>query len=245
MVALKKLAKICAQNPASILFARLADGLLQQGDVAQALAVCRTGLRYRPSYVAGQVVMGKCYLAAGQCEEARLAFEKALQLDANHLVARWHLGHIALQQGRGDLALEHFESARARDPFGPELREQICKLKGEPSEEARAETSEAKAQPDEADAPVPVSEAEASSQVSELPPLAEEGIEEHLDALIESRNPTPKPDAPLIATATLAELYADQGLIQEAIAVWEQMLAREPDNDRVIARLDELRNLPE
>lgn len=243
MVALKKLAKICAQNPASILFARLADGLLQQGDVAQALAVCRTGLRYRPSYVAGQVVMGKCYLAAGLCEEARLAFEKALQLDANHLAARWHLGHIALQQSRGDLALEHFESARARDPFGPELREQICKLKGEPSDEARAETSEAP--PDEADAPVLVSEAEASPPVSELPPLAEEGIGEHLDALIEPRNPTPKPDAPLIATATLAELYANQGLIQEAIAVLEQMLVREPDNERVIARLDELRNLPE
>lgn len=245
MVALKKLAKICAQNPASILFARLADGLLQQGDVAQALAVCRTGLRYRPSYVAGQVVMGKCYLAAGLCEEARLAFEKALQLDANHLVARWHLGHIALQQGRGDLALEHFESARDRDPFGPELREQIGKLKGEPSDEARAETSEAKALPDESDAPVPVPEAEASSQVSELPPLAEEGIEEHLDALIESRNPVPKPDASLIATATLAELYANQGLIQEAIAVLEQLLAHEPDNERVIARLDELRNLSE
>ena len=236
MVALKKLAKICAQNPASILFARLADGLLQQGDVARALAVCRTGVRYRPSYVAGQVVMGKCYLAAGQCEEARLAFEKALLLDADHLVARWHLGHIALQQGRGDLALEHFESARARDPFGPELREQICKLKGEPTEEARDEPS--KAPPDESDAPVPVAES--------LPPLAEEGIEEHLDALIEPRNPAPKPDAaPLIATATLAELYANQGSIQEAIAVLEQMLAREPDNRRVIARLDELRNLPE
>ena len=77
------------------------------------------------------------------------------------------------------------------------------------------------------------------------PPLAEEGIEEHLDALIEPRNPAPKPDAPLIATATLAELYANQGSIQEAIAVLEQMLAREPDNRRVIARLDELRNLPE
>ena len=239
MVALKKLAKICAQNPASILFARLADGLLQQGDVARALAVCRTGVRYRPSYVAGQVVMGKCYLAAGQCEEARLAFEKVLQLDADHLVARWHLGHIALQQGRGDLALEHFESARARDPFGPELREQICKLKGEPTKEARVEPS--KAPPDESAAPVPVSEDEALS----LPPLAEEGIEEHLDALIEPRNPAPKPDAPLIATATLAELYANQGSIQEAIAVLEQMLAREPDNRRVIARLDELRNLPE
>ena len=171
MVALEKLAKICAQNPASILFARLADGLLQQGDVARALAVCRTGLRYRPSYVAGHVVMGKCYLAAGQCKEARLEFEKVLQLDADHLVARWHLGHIALQQGRGDLALKHFELARARDPFGPELSEQIGKLKGE---EARDETSESKALSAEPDAPGPASEDAGFSQVSDLPSLSPE-----------------------------------------------------------------------
>ena len=240
MVALEKLAKICAQNPASILFARLADGWLQQGDVARALAVCRTGLRYRPSYVAGHVVMGKCYLAAGQCKEARLEFEKVLQLDADHLAARWHLGHIALQQGRGDLALKHFELARTRDPFGPELSEQIGKLKGE---EARDETSESKALSAEPDAPGPASEDAGFSQVSDLPPLAEEGIGAHLDALALSRNRGPKPDAPMIATTTLAELYASQGLVQEAIAVLEQMVARDPDNEQVIARLDELQTM--
>ena len=268
MAALEKLAKICAQNPASILFARLADGLLQQGDVAQALAVCRTGSRYRPSYVAGHVVMGKCYLAAGQCEEARAAFEKVLQLDADHLAARWHLGHIALQQGRGDLALEHFESARARDPFGPELETEIAKLKGEWIEEARDDAPSDTLET-HADAPGPVSEDAGFSQgpdlpplaeggiaigssVSgdhdagpDLPPLAEGGIEEHLDALVLSRAQGPKPDAPIIATTTLAEIYAGQGLVQEAIAVLEQMAARDPDDAQVVARLDELRNLPE
>ena len=244
MVALEKLAKICAQNPASILFARLADGLLQQGDVAQALAVCRTGSRYRPSYVAGHVVMGKCYLAAGQCEEARMAFEKVLQLDADHLAARWHLGHIALQQGRGDLALEHFEAARARDPFGPELEMEIAKLKGEWIEEARDDAPSDTSDP-HADMPGPVSEDAGFSQESDLPPLAEGGIGEHLDALVLSRAQGPKPDAPIIATATLAEIYAGQGLVQEAIAVLEQMVARDPDNAQVVARLDELRNLPE
>ncbi len=238
MVALEKLAKICVQNPASILFARLADGLLQRGDVAQALAVCRTGLRYRPSYVAGHVVMGKCLLAAGQCEEARSAFEKILQLDADHLVARWHLGHIALQQGRGDLALKHFEAARARDPFGPELETEIAKLKGEWTEESRGDAPSDTSDPHApADAPDPESEPPV--------PLAEEGIGEQLDALIASRNPDPKPDAPMIATATLAEIYAGQGLVQEAIAVLEQLVARAPEDAQVIARLDELRNLPE
>ena len=65
-----KLGKICAKNPTSILFARLADGFLRQGKVKQAVEICRRGLRYRPSYVTGHLVMGNCHLAVGRLEEA-------------------------------------------------------------------------------------------------------------------------------------------------------------------------------
>ncbi|MCZ6635621.1 MAG: hypothetical protein O7G87_19670, partial [bacterium] len=56
---LSMLEKICLKNPTSILFARLAEGYLQQGQVKRAFEICRQGLRYRPSYVAGHLVMGK------------------------------------------------------------------------------------------------------------------------------------------------------------------------------------------
>ena len=235
MLAIKKLQKICDQNPTSILFARLADGLLQRGEVARAIEVCHRGLRYRPSYTAGHVVMGKCYQAAGHYEEARLAFQKVLQLDAGHLAAHWYMGKIALQLGRGDLALKYFEQAHARDPFCPELIEQIRKLKGEELEE------EQDRDPEPGGSEV-VSESEAFDQA-----LLEEDVEDDLDTLVTSLKREPKSggEAPVIATKTLAELYASQGLIQEAIAVLEQVIAREPDNEHIIARLDELRNLSE
>ena len=77
--------------------------------------------------------------------------------------------------------------------------------------------------------------------------LLEEDDEDDLDALVTSlkRGPKSVREAPVIATTTLAELYASQGLIQEAIAVFEQVIAREPDNEHIITRLDELRNLSE
>ena len=230
MSVLKKLQKICDQNPTSILFARLADGLLQRGEVARAIEVCRRGLRYRPSYTAGHVVMGKCYQASGHYEEARLAFQRVLQLDDGHLVAHWYMGKIALQLGRSDLALKYFEQAHARDPFCPELIEQIRKLRGEEVEE------------EQDNGPEVISESEAFAQA-----LLEEDDEDDLDALVTSLKREPKSvgEAPVIATTTLAELYASQGLIQEAIAVFEQVIAREPDNEHIIARLDELRNLSE
>ena len=230
MSVLRKLQKIYDQNPTSILFARLADGLLQQGEVARAIEVCRRGLRYRPSYTAGHVVMGKCYHAAGHYEEARLAFQRVLQLDAGHLAACWYMGKIALQLGRDDLALKYFEQAHVRDPFSSELIEQIRKLKGEEVEEGQ----------DSGSGVIP--ESEAFDQA-----LLEEDGEDDLDTLVTSLKREPKSggEVPVIATKTLAELYASQGLIQEAIAVFEQVIAREPDNEHIIARLDALRNLLE
>ncbi len=235
MSALKKLEKICNENPTSILFARLADGLLRQGEVARAIEVCRRGLRYRPSYSAGHVVMGKCYHAAGHYEEAHLEFQKVLQLDAGHLVARWYMGKIALQLGRDDLALKYFEQAQARDPFSPELIEHIRKLKGEEVEEEQDNG------PDSGGHEV-VADSEAFAQA-----LLEKDVEDDLDALVMSLKREPKPGgkAPIIATTTLAELYVSQGLIQEAIAVLEQVIAREQANEHLIARLEALRNLPE
>lgn len=235
MSVLEKLQKICDQNPTSILFARLADELLQRGEGARAIEVCRRGLRYRPSYTAGHVVMGKCYHAAGDYEEARLAFQRVLQLDDGHLVARWYMGKIALQLGRDDLALKYFEQAHVRDPFSPELIDQIRKLKGEEVEEEQDDGPELSGSE-------VVSGSEAFAQA-----LLEEDDEDDLDALVMSlkREPKSGEEAPVIATTTLAELYASQGLIPEAIAVLEQVIAREPDNEHIIARLYELRNLSE
>ena len=116
-----KLGKICAKNPTSILFARLADGFLRQGKVKQAVEICRRGLRYRPSYVTGHLVMGKCHLAVGRLEEARQEFHKVLQLDADNLAALWHLGRIDLEMGWEALARQHFERAYTLDPFNRDL----------------------------------------------------------------------------------------------------------------------------
>ncbi len=245
MSAFEKLEKICAKNPTSILFARLADGLLQQANVTRAIEVCRQGLRYRPSYVAGRVVMGKCHLAAGRFEVARLEFQKVLQLDADHLAALWHLGKIDLHLGWDDLALKHFELAQTLDPFSPELAAQILELRPDadedlPTEEETVDSSVVDVADLEEAADVDSDAAIDAPDIS-LP------IADDLDDLVISLKPEDGCDAklpenvPSIATATLAELYVGQGLIREAVAVLEQVVTREPDNEQVIARLEELR----
>jgi len=56
--------------------------------------------------------------------------------------------------------------------------------------------------------------------------------------------PVPPPAAPETAnlsSSTLAELYFRQGFLDKAIEVYQQLLNREPDNERGRARLGELR----
>lgn len=118
---LTNLARVIAKNPTSSLFARLADAYLQSGDVHRAIEVCRQGLRYRPSYVSGHVVLGKSHFAAGMFEEARRAFNKALHLDPHHTVAIWYLGQIDRTMGWDDLALRNFQKARDLDPLSQNL----------------------------------------------------------------------------------------------------------------------------
>jgi hypothetical protein len=45
-----------------------------------------------------------------------------------------------------------------------------------------------------------------------------------------------------ITTATLADIYAGQGLTAQAIAIFEKVLEREPDNARARERLNALRS---
>ena len=44
-------------------------------------------------------------------------------------------------------------------------------------------------------------------------------------------------------TATMAEIYVSQGLIEQAINIYEKVLMQEPGNEKAKARLEQLRNM--
>jgi tetratricopeptide (TPR) repeat protein len=79
-------------------------------------------------------------------------------------------------------------------------------------------------------------------KVEETPPVAEpepreEAISEEME---ESDEPLPE-----IATPTLAEIYHDQGQIEEAIETYEKVLLRNPEDERSRERLEELKRAVE
>ncbi|OGG56233.1 MAG: hypothetical protein A3F84_10210 [Candidatus Handelsmanbacteria bacterium RIFCSPLOWO2_12_FULL_64_10] len=346
---LTSLERVVAKNPTSSLFARLADAYLRQGDMNRAIEICRQGLRYRPSYVSGHVVLGKSHFAAGMWEEARRAFNKALHLDPHHTVAIWYLGQIDRTMGWDDLALRNFQKARDLDPLSQSLQRAIEEILTSISsqmgqkllDEVREEKDPAAEEGDPANRPeqpgdgrwkteevrsqdrpgagmrvsspsapsagradpekgvisrlveeietglVPVAGVVGAQHAAPLQPLEEDegltrddqtettsGGDESGEATLPAAGetlPTPanrrrrsgpsrgngagpggRPVRPAenggsiweglpITTATLAEIYAGQGLIAQAIAIFEKVVEREPDNARAQERLNALK----
>ena len=233
---LSKLEKICAKNPTSILFARLAEGYLQKGQVKRAFEICRQGLRYRPSYVAGHLVMGKCHLVSERFEEARAEFQKVLQLDPDHVATFWYLGQIDLKMGWDDLALQNFECAFVLDPFNQELADQIKSLQNEGSALEGDVREEGDSKDKNDDSAVESDEVESDE------------IDQGLTTLVREMGQTQGEKAPgkeivrPVATVTLAELYVQQGLVRQAVDTLERVLEKEPENRQARDRLETLRS---
>ena len=118
------------------------------------------------------------------------------------------------------------ESELAKNPGPPEARE---------PEEAAPAAPEPAAGPEPASEPEPVRERE-PSQARE-PDAAEP---KDVPAAPGSGRTTPREGRDL-ETATLAELYARQGLFGEAIGILERLLARDPYDARLAAALDDAR----
>ncbi len=75
------------QDPASIAFAQLADELRREGQFADAVAVCRSGLLRHPGYVSARVTLGRALVEMGDLDAAQVELEEALHLASQNLAA--------------------------------------------------------------------------------------------------------------------------------------------------------------
>jgi len=228
----RRLARIVAKNPTSILFARVADEYLVDGETARATETCRRGLRYRPSYATGHLVLGRCHRAAGRLEEARQEFQKVLQLDSDNLAAFLYLGRTELAMGNGPQGLAYLSRALQLDPFNDALVEEVAALDGSldiAAAEARSP----------AEAPSLDEVAPADSVPAPEPELSLPAEPRSARRAPPRRSVTPDQQQPFVSL-TLADLYADQGHGDLAIAILRRVLSLDPENKAVRARLARL-----
>jgi tetratricopeptide (TPR) repeat protein len=112
---LRELQEKFEENPRRY-FAPLANEYRKGGQPKRAIEICRAQLAQMPGHMSGQIVFGQALYEAGDFEEARQVFAKALTLDPENLIALRSLGDMSLQSGNTTEARSWYMRLLDADP---------------------------------------------------------------------------------------------------------------------------------
>jgi len=220
------------QNPDSYLFARLSEVYLKVQLVDDALHVARQGAARHPSYVAGQRALAMACNAKGLNEECLQALQKVAAASPDDLEVQKLLGRLLAKSGDHVAAQKAFNTALE---FQPDDEECKVELNSFIKESAFTQTASSEdvdfgfgALIDETeDEIIELSEADIVEEPEQEPAgmFVAETLQEEQDPL---------------KTATLAELYVQQGFEAKAVEIYRAIVAENPFNSSARARMEEL-----
>ena len=130
------------QNPDSLLFARVAEGLLNHGQVEEAIRVCEEGIRKHPYYVTGHMVLGKCYLQKKLFDMAEKEFKRVLLFDPKYVAAHKFYGDLMREVGWENTCEMSYRKILQIDPLDRSAREMLETLENIAHKEQKVSTPE-------------------------------------------------------------------------------------------------------
>ncbi len=205
-------------NTASLAFARRGETLLRERRLNEAVQVLSEGVRRHPSYLTGFLILGRAYKETGLLTEATVELDNVLRLDARCPAALNLLAEIAQESGDHGQEAMHLGQLSVQEPWD----------EGYQSAYRRSRALSA---------PIPKSpameRAEEKTKIVAATPAAwleEEFGDEEDDS----------ESVPNVATITLAEIYFQQGLKEQALQIYRQILDYQPDNQPVQKRIGEI-----
>lgn len=231
---IKELEERLTQNPDSYLFARLSDVYLKVNLIDDALHTAKQGVAKFPAYVAGQRALAMVCHAKGLVEECREALEAVTAALPDDAEAQKMLAKLLIDCGDRDAARKVLHVILDFYPEDVECAEELRALEQPvhfPMEDVvatvGAESATGLYQPVE----------ESFAEVDEIIDLTDE------DVWMEEAE-VPVPVAPVqhdpLSTATLAELYVQQGFISKALEIYHALHNEAPTNPDILSRIAEL-----
>lgn len=108
--------QILAEDPASTVFVELAKALIDRGEHARAIDVCKGGLSHHTNSVVGRVLWGKALINSGKASEAMNQFDLAMKIDRDNPHAYNLISEVLLHKGLYRSALPILRKAAALQP---------------------------------------------------------------------------------------------------------------------------------
>jgi tetratricopeptide (TPR) repeat protein len=110
------------RDPASLVFAQLADLYRKVGRTREAIALCREGLARYPHYTTARLILAKALMAEGELEAALAELTAILEVSPKDLQSHRLAAEIQRRRGGVDAVIAHLEAVTRLDPGDRESR---------------------------------------------------------------------------------------------------------------------------
>jgi len=223
----------------------------EEGEFGQVISECLKALNFYPNDIQLRTLLAETYLEMGIIGQAERELDR-ITSDIKNLVSAYKLqAEIYARQHRPEEASEALKKYLAINPGDQEALDLLEKI-GQVEEEPVPKAPEI---PEEAG---PALEEELEEEVkeeiiTEPPEVPEEVVSTAEEEIKEEPVPPEHPEEVAtvteeeggavadLATATLAEIYYNQGQIHEAISTYEKVILENPENKASTERLNELK----
>jgi len=186
----------------------------EEGNLARVIQECLKAINIYPNDTPIRQLLAESYFEAGLLSQAEGELEK-ITTQMDDLIPIYKLqAEIYLKERRAEEAMDALKLYLAHRPEDEDALHLLDTLK--PPEKP------------------PFTEPE--TIMEEIPSSIEETKEREAESLEEETTPE-------IATPTLAEIYFDQGQIQEAIDIYEKVVTQDPEDDHSKQRLNGLKDM--
>lgn len=210
-----------AADPKSTVFVPLCDAYCEVGMIDDALEVALRGTWELPQNAEGFAAVGRVYALRDVEGKAEEAFYRALALDQMCVPAYKGLAQLLKMQGDVQKASDVLTKAIMLDPTDMSLQQMIESLGPVTTEVAPAEPTPVPADP-APPGPEPDVAAEPASEPAQEPKAG--GMQP-------------------ITTATIAQIYIEQGLYDKALEVYRELLADNPQDPMARQKIDEITDM--
>ncbi|MFQ5627173.1 MAG: tetratricopeptide repeat protein [bacterium] len=130
------------QDPDSLLFARVADSMMDHGQIDEAIRICEEGIRKHPYYVTGHMVLGKCYLQKKLFDLAEKEFKRVILFDPKYIAAHKYYGDLMREVGWDNTCEMSYRKILSIDPLDQNAREMLETLQRIKPKEQKVVTPE-------------------------------------------------------------------------------------------------------
>jgi Flp pilus assembly protein TadD len=146
---------ILAADPKSRVFVELARALVDHGNHARAIDVCRQGIEHHPASIQGRVIWAKALLAAGDVDEAVVQFDLAAGIEPRNPYAYNLAAELLAEKGLLARALPLLEQAAELQPGNEKIRAWLADARKQAGAAAPATPREATPAPEPGKAGTP------------------------------------------------------------------------------------------